>query len=294
MVASDLTDEAAALGAIYGDDIHILWKHASASSSAVAAEFEIKLQSYDASRVAKLVAVLLEAYPMETKPQVSIRANQGLSERQRLALTEAADAAIRDAPFGSVCVYEVASAVQKCLDELSTDTSTGLNSSSTATHGETPRTTEPSLLHLGKEPACFDVTPPTALDAVTIVDGERIADRKSIFQAFLARGISSGAQLDWARRTLLQRPKIAKATHNMYAYRYINKSKGFVCADNDDDGEDGAGKKIALLLELFEVTDALIMCSRWYGGIKLGPDRFKHIAKLTQSALEISGYRRRG
>lgn len=293
MADPDLTDEADALGAIFGDDIHIQWRHTSTSSSAVAAEFEIRLQSYDASRVAKLVALLLNGYPKDVKPQISIRANQGLSERQRLALTEAAGAAIRDAPFGSVCVYEVASAVQKCLDELSPDPSTDSHSSSTATCRITPRTLEPTQLHFSKEPACFDISSSNPRAAVKIIDGERIADRKSIFQAFLARGISSAAQLDWARRTLLQRPKIAKATHNMYAYRYINKSNAVVCADHGDDGEDGAGKKIALLFELFEVTDALIMCSRWYGGIKLGPDRFKHIAKLTQCMLELNGYRRR-
>eukprot|EP00632_Arachnochrysis_sp_CCMP2950_P006939 CAMPEP_0185718960 /NCGR_PEP_ID=MMETSP1164-20130828/47832_1 /TAXON_ID=1104430 /ORGANISM="Chrysoreinhardia sp, Strain CCMP2950" /LENGTH=74 /DNA_ID=CAMNT_0028386611 /DNA_START=15 /DNA_END=236 /DNA_ORIENTATION=+ len=73
----------------------------------------------------------------------------------------------------------------------------------------------------------------------------------------------------------------------MYAYRFVDAATGARRADNEDDGETGAGAKMAHVLDLFDgPTGVFVMVSRWYGGIKLGPDRFKHIAKLTQRALE--------
>ena len=66
--------------------------------------------------------------------------------------------------------------------------------------------------------------------------------------------------------------KVAKATHNMIAYR-IRKPGGIVVQDNDDDGEDAAGRRLAHLLQVMDCWDCLVVVSRWYGGIKLGPDR---------------------
>lgn len=43
--------------------------------------------------------------------------------------------------------------------------------------------------------------------------------------------------------------------------------------DNDDDGEAAAGGRIAHLMQLMEVVNVLVVVSRWYGGVKLGPDR---------------------
>ena len=34
----------------------------------------------------------------------------------------------------------------------------------------------------------------------------------------------------------------------------------------------------------------MVVVSRWYGGIHLGPDRFKHINNCTRMILEQNGY----
>lgn len=44
--------------------------------------------------------------------------------------------------------------------------------------------------------------------------------------------------------------------------------------DNDDDGEAAAGGRIAHLMQVMEVANVLVVVSRWYGGVKLGPDRW--------------------
>ena len=49
-------------------------------------------------------------------------------------------------------------------------------------------------------------------------------------------------------------------------------------ADNDDDGEATSGQKLAGLLELMGANNVLVVVSRWFGGVHLGPARFKHIA----------------
>ena len=72
---------------------------------------------------------------------------------------------------------------------------------------------------------------------------------------------------------LLSNNKIARATHNMMAYRFKGFGGGIQFSDNSDDGEDGAGSKMASLLELGGWNDVLVVVSRWYGGIHLGPDR---------------------
>ena len=87
---------------------------------------------------------------------------------------------------------------------------------------------------------------------------------------------------------------MSKATHNMRAYRFVSATGGRVVADNDDDGEDGAGAKIAHLLEVLCAEGVLVVVARWYGGTHLGSDRFKHIAKLTQRILEDNGFKRGG
>ncbi|GMI34294.1 hypothetical protein TrCOL_g13846 [Triparma columacea] len=82
-----------------------------------------------------------------------------------------------------------------------------------------------------------------------------------------------------------------KATHHMYAYRIL--MGGVLYHDNSDDGEDGAGRKIAELLnnmmkageEQGEERGVLMIVSRWYGGVKLGPKRFAHIANAAREVM---------
>ena len=50
---------------------------------------------------------------------------------------------------------------------------------------------------------------------------------------------------------------------------------------------------MAYVLSVLNADNCLVIVARWYGGIKLGPDRFKHIAKCTQRILEANGVGRR-
>ena len=81
----------------------------------------------------------------------------------------------------------------------------------------------------------------------------------------------------------------------------------FTPTDNDDDGETAAGGRLAhllqilvgvlsrtpgpaLLTDLQEVNNVLVVVTRYFGGILLGPDRFKHINQAARNALELGGF----
>jgi putative IMPACT (imprinted ancient) family translation regulator len=56
--------------------------------------------------------------------------------------------------------------------------------------------------------------------------------------------------------------------------------------DNDDDGEDAAGGRLAMLLDVRDEDGVLVVVSRWYGGIHLGPRRFAVIANVARELLD--------
>jgi len=133
----------------------------------------------------------------------------------------------------------------------------------------------------------------TLWDIPEISSGEPITDRKSTFQAFLANVVHPKQAMRVLEK-LKENKKIANAAHNMWAFRIggEGKSKGSapVIARCDDDGETHAGGRMLHLLEILDATNVIVIVTRWYGGILLGPDRFKHISNVTRNVLEENGF----
>ena len=86
-----------------------------------------------------------------------------------------------------------------------------------------------------------------------------------------------------ALHALYADPRIARATHNIYAYRL--SSGGNTMEHFEDDGEWGAGRVLLKLLKENNITNRLVCVSRWYGGIHLGKARFDHIEAAATDAL---------
>lgn len=78
--------------------------------------------------------------------------------------------------------------------------------------------------------------------------------------------------------------KFAKATHNSWAA---------ILADGtpvkDDDGESGAGAVILKMIERAGLTGHIVVVTRWYGGVKLGGDRFAHVVTSVRAYLAERG-----
>ena len=128
----------------------------------------------------------------------------------------------------------------------------------------------------------------TDVDVPEILHGEPITDRKSTFQAHLVK-VSSEDQMEYALRELKKNRKVANATHNIVAYRIVKEGSQVVIQDFDDDGEHNAGSRVLHLLQILNVQNYVIVVSRWYGGIHLGPDRFKHINNCARNLLKSAG-----
>jgi putative IMPACT (imprinted ancient) family translation regulator len=117
-----------------------------------------------------------------------------------------------------------------------------------------------------------------------------IIDRKSVFLAHGAY-ISDPKDPKVLWNYMLNHRRIARATHNITAYRLVTEKDGreVIYQDCDDDGEDAAGKRLLHLLQLANVRNVWVCVSRWFGGIHLGPDRFSHINNVARLVLNEMG-----
>lgn len=109
--------------------------------------------------------------------------------------------------------------------------------------------------------------------------GQVMVEKKSVFQAHVAE-IETLEDIESVLNQLKREKKIEDATHNMVAWR-VGEREG-----EDDDGEKGAGKVMLFVLKQMKVMGMIVVVSRWYGGIKLGPSRFRIIKQITRDAIQ--------
>ncbi|PHH61881.1 hypothetical protein CDD81_7745 [Ophiocordyceps australis] len=116
---------------------------------------------------------------------------------------------------------------------------------------------------------------------------EPIVENKSTFVARVAT-VSSAAQAKRCIGLLVgSERRLRDATHNMSAWRV--REGGVVFQDCDDDGETAAGTRLLHLMHLMGVWEAVVVVSRWYGGVKLGPRRFALINTAARAAFVRAG-----
>lgn len=134
-----------------------------------------------------------------------------------------------------------------------------------------------------------------------IAHGESVVDRKSVFQGHCA-AVTRVEHVQIFLSKLKENKKIENAFHNMWAYR-IDKSdpsarlgtkSASILQDCDDDGEQAAGGRLLSLLQILNVVNVMVVVTRWYGGIQLGPARFKHINNAARDSLVKGGFVKSG
>ena len=144
------------------------------------------------------------------------------------------------------------------------------------------------------------------------IHSETISQKKSVFIAH-ATAITHPSQLPALMTSLHATSKnISKATHNISAYRVRSPgqtssttnatsrsdeagpagsaAQGIVYQDYDEDGETAAGGRLLHLMQIMDVWNVLVVVSRWYGGINLGPDRFRIINQVAREVLVAGGW----
>ncbi|WRT65005.1 uncharacterized protein IL334_001946 [Kwoniella shivajii] len=132
------------------------------------------------------------------------------------------------------------------------------------------------------------------ISKLKIHTSDPIIDRKSTFIGQAVK-VTDEKEIPLIIHELLSDKKISKAAHPaIFAYRLVRDVGGqagkVYNTDYDDDGETAAGSRLKHLLEILELENVLVVVTRWYGGIHLGPDRFKHINQAARDALEIGGF----
>lgn len=84
------------------------------------------------------------------------------------------------------------------------------------------------------------------------------------------------------------------ATHNCSAYRLIESGQEYYKADDDGEPSGTAGKPIGEILVTLDVYNAVVVVTRYFGGIKLGAGglirNYAKTAKLAVNEAEIVEY----
>lgn len=127
---------------------------------------------------------------------------------------------------------------------------------------------------------------------------EPITEKKSVFLARASTVTSPNQVHSFISHLLATDKRASKASHSISAYRIrsFSSSAGseLVFQDCDDDGETAAGRRLLHLLQIMDVWGVLIVVSRWYGGVRLGPDRFRIINQVARDAVVAGGWSKGG
>ncbi|KZZ98407.1 Impact family [Moelleriella libera RCEF 2490] len=140
-----------------------------------------------------------------------------------------------------------------------------------------------------------------AADAAAVVPewvlSEAIVESKSTFLARVARVTSPEEAARFIGHLVASDRKVRGATHNITAWR-VRKAAAAAAdgggkggggevqfQDCDDDGETAAGARLLHLLQVMDVWGIVVVVSRWFGGVKLGPRRFALINAAARDAL---------
>lgn len=80
------------------------------------------------------------------------------------------------------------------------------------------------------------------------------------------------------------------ATHNCSAYKVIEKGQEYYKTDDDGEPSGTAGKPIGEILNMMEVSNLVVVVTRYFGGIKLGAGGLvRNYAKAAKLAVLEAG-----
>lgn len=109
--------------------------------------------------------------------------------------------------------------------------------------------------------------------------GVVLTDRGSRY-AVTGAQVTNRTEIDAVLSELKTDRSYAKATHNTWAA--ILPTGGLKA----DDGEGGAGMVILNMLTRAGLENHIIIVTRWYGGKKLGGDRFRRVQDAVRAYLD--------
>ncbi|KAF7343414.1 hypothetical protein MVEN_01773900 [Mycena venus] len=307
-----VASEIEVLQSIYGDEAIQLWVPSTNQHydpSITRYEAVLSLPSHEDVSIRVL---LPESYPAAAPPQLQLLsryigafgADAGLfGEILRTFISSSSGV---DWVPDAVCVFDgLQSVLDRCAtwygDRLSAEAAGAMVRADT--HPEREVAPPPPSSVSRMDPVATELPPMP--EGIKMFVAEPITDRKSAFvgRACVISDPSEVAafsavsfripylrfQVPIILANLVSDRRIARAAHPVInAWRCQVGS--VLHQDNDDDGETAAGGRLAHLLHILEVDNVLVVVTRYFGGIHLGPDRFKHINQAARNALELGGF----
>ncbi|KAG6856039.1 hypothetical protein H0H87_008143 [Tephrocybe sp. NHM501043] len=307
-----VASEIEVLQSIYGENAVKLWRSPTSPNNrrknhencddTTRYEVELSLLSPYEDISVRILVSLPEAYPVSSPPQLQLLsryvgafgADSGLFGSILRTFISVNGV---DWTADSVCVFDgLQSVVERCTawyeNRLSAEKAGELlredakEQSSSSTDTQTSDTNDHRLLPEDAKSIVASMN--TLLEGLELFTAEPIADRKSVFVGRACR-ISHPSEVPLVLSHLMADRRISRAAHPIInAWRC--QAGSVLHQDNDDDGETAAGGRLAHLLQILEVNNVLVIVTRYFGGIHLGPDRFKHINQAARNALDIGGF----
>lgn len=291
-----VASEMMVLQSIYGDDAIQPWKSpangkpGNEHSATIRYVVSLNLPAHEDVSIRVLVSIPY-SYPASSSPQLQLLSRYigpfGVDSSLfgSILRTFISTSAVQWSP-GTVCVFDgLQNVLERCENWY--QERSYKDKADEVVRPDTPLVDHP--LH-EKEEDLPDEAPENAVlpEGIQIIAVEPIVDRKSVFVGRACR-ISHPSQVPLIIDHLTSDRQIARATHPViHAWRC--KVGNVLHQDNDDDGETAAGSRLAHLLSILEIDGVLVIVTRWFGGIHLGPDRFKHINHAARNALEAAGF----
>ncbi|XP_034373690.1 protein IMPACT isoform X1 [Arvicanthis niloticus] len=276
------SEEIEAMAAIYGEEWCVIDEQAKI--------FCIRITDFmdDPKWTLCLQVMLPSEYPGTAPPVYQLNA-PWLKGQERADLSNSLEE-IYVQNIGECILYQWVEKIRDALIQKSQLTEPGPEEKKKTEEEEVDVEDDPVLEHPPETPVktldlkISESTPPETEDLPPVAHGVPITDRRSTFQAHVAPVVCP-EQVKMVLGKLYENKKIASATHNIYAYRIYCEDKQTFLQDCEDDGETAAGGRLLHLMEILNVKNVMVVVSRWYGGILLGPDRFKHINNCARNIL---------
>lgn len=116
-----------------------------------------------------------------------------------------------------------------------------------------------------------------------------IVDRRSKY-AVTSFPVESDEDFKEKIKLLMKDKKFRQADHNIVAYR-IKSGDGRVLEYKNDgynspSKETGAGVMMLEIMRRRQSENTCVVVTRWYGGVHLGADRFRHVRDATIEILK--------
>ncbi|KAH7319736.1 hypothetical protein B0I35DRAFT_352582 [Stachybotrys elegans] len=114
---------------------------------------------------------------------------------------------------------------------------------------------------------------------------QRVVFKSSTFIAHAAVISSPSQRSEYMRSLMEQKPELETATHNAWALRTSYGNSPLVQEASFDDGESGCGQFMLRLMREVDAKNTMVVLTRWFGGVMLGPDRWRLMRECVHGAL---------